>query len=183
MCAHRLANSAGGGGYGPAHPSIFAAIMILSSAKGKPCDLKMEAVIFTGIQASGKTTFYLERFFETHVRLSLDMLRTRNRERILLEACLVARQPFVIDNTNVTAAARAVYIEAAKRAGFRVVGYFFRTEAGAAIRRNSARPKKRAVPVGGILATLKRLEPPAPEEGFDELFTVEIGDAGGFVVT
>ncbi|HOK48495.1 MAG TPA: hypothetical protein PLK67_21290, partial [Bryobacteraceae bacterium] len=66
---------------------------------------------------------------------------------------------------------------------FRVVGYFFRTEAGAAIRRNSARPKKRAVPVGGILAALKRLQPPAPEEGFDELFTVEIGEEGGFVVT
>lgn len=32
----------------------------------------MEAVIFVGIQASGKTSFYLERFFETHVRISRD---------------------------------------------------------------------------------------------------------------
>ncbi len=143
----------------------------------------MEAVIFIGIQASGKTTFYRERFFDTHVRLSLDMLKTRNREHILLEACLAARQPFVIDNTNVLAAGRAVYIEAAKRAGFRVVGYFFRTEARAAIRRNSAREGKRAIPVGGILGTLKRLQPPTLEEGFDQLFTVEIGDAGEFVVT
>jgi hypothetical protein len=60
----------------------------------------MQALIFTGIQTSGKTTFYRERFFETHIRISLDMLRTRNREQILLQACLEARQPFVKDNTK-----------------------------------------------------------------------------------
>ncbi len=45
----------------------------------------MEEVIFCGIQASGKTTFYRERFFDTHVRISLDLLRTRRREQLLLE--------------------------------------------------------------------------------------------------
>lgn len=39
----------------------------------------MEAVIFVGVQASGKTMFYYERFFDTHIRLSLDMLKTRAR--------------------------------------------------------------------------------------------------------
>lgn len=63
----------------------------------------MEAVILIGVQGSGKTTFYLRRFFETHVRFSLDMLRTRRRERILLMACVEAKQPFVIDNTNAAA--------------------------------------------------------------------------------
>ena len=70
----------------------------------------MEAVIFVGVQGSGKTTLYLERFFTTHVRLSLDMLRTRNRERLLLDACIEAKQPFVIDNTNPTVEERARYI-------------------------------------------------------------------------
>ena len=41
-----------------------------------------------------------ERFFRTHVRLSLDMLRTRHRERLLFQAYLEAKQSFVIDNTN-----------------------------------------------------------------------------------
>ena len=50
----------------------------------------MEAVLLIGIQASGKTTFYLERFSRTHLRLNLDMLRTRRRERLLLAACLEA---------------------------------------------------------------------------------------------
>ena len=39
----------------------------------------MEAVVFTGIQASGKSTFYRERFFHTHLRISLDLLKTRGR--------------------------------------------------------------------------------------------------------
>jgi len=142
----------------------------------------MEAVLLIGIQGSGKSTFYRERFFDTHVRINLDMLRTRSREKILLQACLAARQPFVVDNTNVRAAERKVYIEAAKAAGFKVVGYYFVPDAGGALRRNRARQGRKAVPVPGVLGTLKRLEPPLPEEGFDELYEVEIG-ADGFVVS
>ena len=45
--------------------------------------LNMEAVILIGIQGSGKSTFYRERFFDTHVRINLDMLKTRQREKLL----------------------------------------------------------------------------------------------------
>ncbi len=62
----------------------------------------MESILFIGIQATGKSTFFREQFFATHVRINLDMLKTHNRERILLAACLEAKQPFVIDNTNLT---------------------------------------------------------------------------------
>ena len=48
----------------------------------------MEAVLFIGIQATGKSSFYLERFFRTHVRFNGDMLRTRHREELLVQACL-----------------------------------------------------------------------------------------------
>lgn len=48
----------------------------------------MEAVLFIGVQASGKSTFYRERFFSSHVRINLDMLKTRHREKRLLEVCL-----------------------------------------------------------------------------------------------
>lgn len=44
----------------------------------------MDAVIFVGLQAAGKSTFYRERFFTTHLRISLDQLHTRHRERALL---------------------------------------------------------------------------------------------------
>jgi hypothetical protein len=33
----------------------------------------MEAVILVGIQAAGKSTFYRERFFQTHLRISLGL--------------------------------------------------------------------------------------------------------------
>jgi predicted kinase len=138
----------------------------------------MQAVIFIGVQAAGKTTFYRERFFETHIRLSLDMLKTRARESALLRACLKAGQPFVVDNTNVLAADRAGYIAEAKAAGFRVTGYYFRTELRAAIARNQRRPGKQAIPVPGLIGTFKRLQPPTTGEGFDELFSVELTTDG-----
>jgi len=143
----------------------------------------MQAVIFIGVQGSGKTTFYAERFLHTHVRISLDVLKTRHRERALLEACLRTGQPFVVDNTNPRSEVRAPYIAAARAAGFRVVGYFFETTLRDALRRNAQRSGRAVVPASGVIATYKRLEPPAFAEGFDQLFTVTHGAYGAFIVT
>ena len=143
----------------------------------------MEAVIFVGIQGSGKTTFYKEKFFETHLRVSRDMLKTRQRQNLILSACLAARQPFVVDDTNSTRARRAELIAPARAAGFRVVGIYFRTTLGDAIRRNRQRPPDRVVPAAGVGGTFKRLESPSRQEGFDELRVVEIAQDGGFTVT
>jgi predicted kinase len=70
----------------------------------------MTAVVFSGLQGSGKSTFYRERFSDTHVRINLAMLRSRNREGILLHACLAAGQSLVIGDTNPTADQRARYV-------------------------------------------------------------------------
>lgn len=142
----------------------------------------MEAVIFVGIQAAGKSTFYRERFFRTHLRLSLDMLKTRRREQILLSACLSAGQRFVIDNTNPTRESRANHISLARDAGFRVVGYYFETTPSDVIKRNRLRTGKQQVPVQAIYGTFKKLEPPSFDEGFDELFVVTIDAGGQFVI-
>jgi predicted kinase len=141
----------------------------------------MQAVILIGIQGSGKTTFYAERFLKTHVRLSLDMLKTRNKEQQFLHLCLATGQKFVVDNTNPTAAERQRYIAAAKQHRFQVVGYFFDTLVQHALERNSKRLGKEQVSVVGIRATNKKLQPPTPAEGFDNLFTVTISN-GSFVV-
>ena len=142
----------------------------------------MEAVLFVGIQGAGKSTFYKERFFATHVRINLDMLKTRYREDVLLSACILAKQPFVVDNTNVRAAERARYIGPAREAGFRIIGYFFEPEIRASIARNARRPGKQAVPVKGLLGTVKRLQPPQPEEGFDRIYRVRLTPEHEFVV-
>ncbi|HEX2910275.1 MAG TPA: AAA family ATPase [Chloroflexia bacterium] len=142
----------------------------------------MEAVIFSGIQAAGKSTFYKQRFFDTHLRINLDMLRTRNRERLLLQACIEMKQPFVVDNTNPTVVERARYISAAKAAQFRVVGYFFQSNPGESVRRNAERAEKWRVPVAGIYGTAARFEALTFSEGFDALYTVRVSAEGTFIV-
>jgi predicted kinase len=142
----------------------------------------MEAVIFVGLQAAGKSTFYTERFFDTHIRINLDMLKTRFRERLLVHACIAAKQPFVVDNTNVRIAERAKYIAMAKAGGFRVIGYYFLPDIRGSLHRNSRRTGARAIPVKGILGTYKRLEAPRHEEGFDVLYSVQINAADEFIV-
>lgn len=132
----------------------------------------MQLVVFCGIQATGKSTFYQQRFFHSHVRISLDLLRTRHREQRLLQLCLETQMRCVIDNTNPTQAERAVYIKAARAAQFEVVGYFFQSVAAEALVRNQLRPLERQVPDKGIRATRNRLELPTRAEGFDQLYFV-----------
>jgi len=144
----------------------------------------MEAVIFVGVQGAGKSTFYRRHFFDTHVRINLDMLRTRHREKLLLEACLEAGQSFVVDNTNPTAADRARYAIPARERRFRVLSYFFDVDLPDAVRRNQQRLGLQNIPVAAVAGTFRKLQPPAIEEGFDRIFTVRvIEEKNEFVVT
>ena len=143
----------------------------------------MEAVIFIGIPGSGKTTFFRERFFRTHVRISKELLRTRNREQVFLRACLSTQQRFVVDNTNVLAAQRALYIPQGRAAKFRVVGYVFETTINDALCRNAQRTGTEVVPMAGMLSKYRRLQMPDVSEGFDELLSVTIDGENQFRVT
>ncbi len=142
----------------------------------------VEAVILIGIQATGKSTFFKDRFFDTHVRISLDLLRTRHRERRLLQLCIELGQAFVIDNTNPTAEERARYIAPARASGYRVVGYYFHSVLANSIARNAERVGRFHVPAKGIGGTAHSLQMPGLDEGFDELYYVRIGDEGRFFV-
>jgi predicted kinase len=143
----------------------------------------MQAIIFIGLQGAGKSTFYKERFFNTHIRINMDMLKTRHRENRLLQACLEMQQPFVVDNTNPTREVRAKYILAAKAAHFQVVAYYFPPNLTLSLQRNAARPDRQRVPDKGVFATFHKLQPPTLEEGFDLLYNVTTTDeAGSFIV-
>src|ERR1051326_1668129 len=142
----------------------------------------MEAVLFVGIQGSGKSSFFKERFYSTHVRINRDMLKTAYRERAFIETCLATQQPFVIDRMNLRRAQRAEYIEPAKAGNFQVIGYCFKCTPQEAIARNQQRTGKAKVPVPAIFAGHKQLEPPAFDEGFDELYSVTLDAEKGFTV-
>lgn len=134
----------------------------------------MQLVLFIGLQATGKSSYYRHRYVDTHVRLNLDMLRTRHRESVLLQACLTAQQPLVVDNTNPTRADRARYIAAARAAGFAVTGYFFESRLDDALRRNAARTEPQRIPEAGLRDVSRRLELPSRDEGFDALHFVRL---------
>ncbi len=110
------------------------------------------------------------------------MLKTRQRERALIEACLKIKQRFVLDNVNATRTDRTEVIPAAHAGRFRVIGYFFQVSTRVAVARNKERSGKAQIPLVGIFGAYKRLEPPSRDEGFDELFVVTIGADRNFVV-
>ena len=142
----------------------------------------MEMILFAGCQGAGKTTFFKYTFFETHIRVNLDMLRTRHRERLLINACFEMKQRFVIDNTNPTIADRKKYIKAAKLAKFRVIGYYFEASIEDLLTRNSFRRGRARIPDTGIHGTFHRFERPDYSEGFDELYCVHARAEGIFDV-
>ncbi|HYZ87137.1 MAG TPA: ATP-binding protein [Bryobacteraceae bacterium] len=142
----------------------------------------MQAIIFVGVQGSGKSTYYREHFFHTHVRVSLDLLRTRHREQIFLHSCLATQQRFVIDNTNTQRSEREVYIAAARAAKFQVVGYYFDVNLETAIDRNNQRTGGQLIPVKGVVGTFRRLEKPALDEGFDLLYTLRPSEVHGWTI-
>jgi predicted kinase len=140
----------------------------------------MEAVILCGVQGAGKTTLYGERFVETHVRVAMDLLRTRAREEAFLKLCLQERQRFVVDATNPAPADRRRYVEPARAAGYRVIGYLVEVSDAQALARNAARSGARRVPAGAVVGTGRRLLRPTPQEGFDELWHATAAPGGGW---
>ncbi len=80
----------------------------------------------------------------------------------------------MIDNTNVSRAERTKYVDAARAARFKIVGYYFQSRVEDSLRRNSGRAELERVPDVAILAMAKKLERPNFDEGFDELFYVRM---------
>ena len=147
-------------------------------------DFRTEVVILIGLPASGKSSFYRERFATTHVHVSKDLMpnnvqRPERRQARLLADALAAGHSVVIDNINARASSRAPIIALARAYGAEVAGYFFETDAAGALRRNRRREGKARVPDVAIFTARKRLEPPSYEEGFDRLFLVVLHETDG----
>jgi len=137
-----------------------------------------EAVILVGLPGAGKTTYYQTHFAKTHTLVSGDVQGSTKNQMSVLDACIQNALSFAVDNTNVTRAARAPLIRRAQNAGYRVVCYFFDTPVRSAIGRNNHREDKKPIPVPAILKSAKHLQPPAIEEGFDELIVIRATPPG-----
>jgi predicted kinase len=147
-----------------------------SAALGGNIIIVMQLILFIGIPGTGKSSFYKERFYRTHLRLNLDMLRTRHREQVLYAACLESKTQVVIDNTNLTRSHRARYITLAREAGYEVHGYFFESRVADAKVRNALREGDERLPDGAIHGASGQLELPVLEEGFDKLWFVKLAE-------
>jgi predicted kinase len=145
-----------------------------------------ECLIFVGLPASGKTTFYQRRFVLTHQHISKDLWpNSANKDRRqaeLMRLALSQGLSVVIDNTNPALADRAPVIALAREFGARVIGYYFTATTREAIGRNRGREGKARVPDVAIFTRAKRMAKPLLEEGFDELYAVSIDPSGDFTV-
>lgn len=138
----------------------------------------LEVVIFIGLQASGKSSFYQAIFSKTHAWISKDKMRNhKNRDRrqlYLLNEALASGQSVVIDNTNPTIADRIPLIETGKLYNATIIGYQFESILGECLNRNQQRIGKARIPDVGLYATYKKLVFPTFTEGFDQLFQVKL---------
>lgn len=142
----------------------------------------MEAIFLIGMQGAGKSTFYRRTFFDTHVRVNLDQLRTRRREEILIRACLEAKMRFVWDNTNASRGERSRVLQLAAASGFRAFAFYFEPDYAASSARNAARSLRTRVPEIALKNTRARLEEPHWNEGFTAIFSVWNRGARGFQI-
>ncbi len=147
---------------------------------------EVELVILVGLQASGKSTFYRERFAATHEHVSKDLFpnnKNRNRRQAqLIAAALETGSPVVVDNTSPTLEDRRAIIELGRTFGARIIGYYFESDVRRCIERNRLRKGGEKVPDVAIYATASKLVPPSYPEGFDELFHVRATDDYSFDV-
>lgn len=134
----------------------------------------MQLILFVGIPGCGKSTLYKDRFFNSYLRLSLDLLNTRNKEQRFLNLALSLQQRVVIDNTNVLREERSKYITQAKEKRYEVIGYHFESILSDCLQRSEKRIGKDRIENVGVIAKFKQLQAPSFDEGFDKLYFVKI---------
>jgi predicted kinase len=138
---------------------------------------RQELILFIGLPAAGKSTYYREHFAATHVHVSKDLMpktrRSDARQMMEIEAALAEGKSVVVDNTNPSIDVRAPLIALGRRYGARIIGCYFDVEAKTALVRNRLREGVERVPDVAIFATRKKLVPPSIEEGLDEVVVVK----------
>jgi predicted kinase len=138
---------------------------------------QQELILFIGLPAAGKSTYYREHFASTHVHVSKDLMpKTRRSDARLMmeiEAALADGKSVVVDNTNPSVDVRAPLIALGRRYGARIIACYFEAEVKTVLVRNRLREGAARVPDVAIFVTRKKLVPPSIDEGFDEIVVVK----------
>jgi predicted kinase len=146
-----------------------------------------DLVIFTGLQGAGKTTLFQARFAATHAHVSKDLIKSSPKDRRqaqLITAAITSGRSVVVDNTSPSVTVRAPLVSLGRELGARVVSMFFPPDLASCLARNRLREGKARVPEMVLAMTLRKLQPPTWEEGFDELHLVVPGSpTGSFAIT
>lgn len=146
----------------------------------------MELLIFIGLQASGKSTFFQKNFATTHKLVSKDLMPNNKnrakRQAQLISQALQSGHSVVVDNTNPTVEERAILLGLGRQYHAQIIGYYFQSYVSRCLERNQQRQDKEKVPDVGIYATSRKLERPALKEGFDQLFYVKFADNNEFAI-
>jgi len=136
-----------------------------------------ELIIFVGLPAAGKSTYYFANLAATHVHISKDLMpnarRRDDRQTLAVEQALSAGKSVVVDNTNPSCAIRSPLIALGKRHGARIIAYYFECSVRTALMRNRQREGRGHVPDVAIFVAQKKLQPPALDEGFDEVHVIK----------
>jgi len=100
--------------------------------------------------------------------------KNRRQENLIRET-FEAGSSVVVDNTNPSRTDREKLITLGKEYNAHTVAYYFSSQIRECMDRNRSRDGKACVPDVAIYSTLHKLEQPSYDEGFDEIYYVEIG--------
>lgn len=125
-------------------------------------DGKPSLVLMMGLPCSGKSSYVLEKYKNTHVRLNLDTIKNRDKERVLFFACLSVGVNIVIDNTNMSRKTRNRFIPYALASNYTIEVVHIKTSVDKCIERVIQRAEtsdREVIPEKGILGLLGQFEP------------------------
>jgi len=141
-----------------------------------------EVILLIGLPASGKSTFFGERFAATHEHVSKDLISRsadkKRRQRAQIRAALTEGKSVVVDNLNASREERAEAIDVARAFGSPVFAYWFRESVADCRERNSQREGAANVPLVAIYSAAKRFVVPGLNEGIDRLWMVRLRENG-----